>query len=68
MSEASYIELKQKIEKVTSERDSALQEAQKLSDKYELLKEERKQLVHDCEEYQKQLEELQFQLEEVTQK
>ena len=68
MSEANHLEYKQRMQQITNERDGALQDAQNLLDKYELVKHERNQLANDCNEYQKQLVEFQYQLDEVTQK
>ena len=63
---ASSTELKQKINDMVTERDSTLQQAQEMSEQLDNAEKERDQLQIAFESSQNQVEELQFQLEEIT--
>ena len=63
---ASSTELQQKISDVASERDSTLQQAQVMSERLDNAEKERDQLQLVLEASQNQIEELQFQLEEIS--
>ena len=63
---ASSTELQQKISDVASERDSTLQQAQAMSECLDNAEKERDQLQLVLEASQNQVEELQFQLEEIS--
>ena len=66
MARASSTELQQKVSDVLIERDSTLQQAQEMSERLDNTEKERDQLQIAFESSQNQVEELQFQLEEVT--
>lgn len=66
MARASSTELQQKINDVIIERDSTLQQAQEMSEQLDNAEKECDQLQIAFESSQNQVEELQFQLEEVT--
>ena len=66
MARASSTELQQKVSDVLTERDSTLQQAQEMSERLDNTEKERDQLQIAFESSQNQVEELQFQLEEVT--
>lgn len=61
-------ELEQKIEDLSGERDSTLQQAQELSDRLDLAEREKDQLQLALENAQNQNDELQFQLDELGQR
>ena len=68
MSEAVTSDLKARLSKVTQERDISLQEAQAAADKLEEVKRKRNELIDSSREYQRVINELQDQLEDVTQR
>ena len=68
MSEAVTTDLKARLSKVTQERDISLQEAQAAADKLEEVKRKRNELIDSSREYQRVINELQDQLEDVTQR
>lgn len=63
---ASSTEVQQKINDMITERDSTLQQAQEMSERLDNAENERDQLQIAFESSQNQVEELQFQVEEVT--
>ena len=67
MSEAVISDLKARLSSMTQERDVALQEAQGLLEDLEKVKKKRNELIENSKEYQKAINELQDQLEDVTQ-
>lgn len=67
MSEAVISDLKTRLSSMTQERDVALQEAQGLLEDLEKVKKKRNELIDNSKEYQKAINELQDQLEDVTQ-
>ncbi|XP_003387401.1 PREDICTED: CAP-Gly domain-containing linker protein 1-like isoform X2 [Amphimedon queenslandica] len=67
MSEAVISDLKARLSSMTQERDVALQEAQGVLEDLEKVKKKRNELIENSKEYQKAINELQDQLEDVTQ-
>ena len=66
LSRATAVEVDQRVSNAAMERDSALQEAQELAERLENVERERDGLQMDLETAQIQAEELQFQLDELS--
>ena len=66
LSRADLTDHQQRLDNATHERDSALQQAQDMADKLDVVQIERDQLQQELESAQNQADELQFQFEELN--